>query len=99
MVLSLPLLGFANFGMRPRPPAAILRPRMPTVDRVGPYRFFFYSREPNEPPHIHVERDDDYAKFWLTPVSLAANHGFRLHELTELVRIIRERRDYFEQRG
>jgi Domain of unknown function (DUF4160) len=31
---------------------------MPTVLRAGPYRFYFYSHEPNEPPHIHVDRDD-----------------------------------------
>ena len=40
---------------------------MPTVLRSGPYRFYFYSHEPNEPPHIHVDRDDLSAKFWLDP--------------------------------
>jgi hypothetical protein len=49
---------------------------MPTVLRVGPYRFHFYSRESNEPPHIHVARDDMEAKFWLRPVSPASNLGF-----------------------
>ena len=39
--------------------------RVPTVLRSGPYRFYFYSHEPNEPPHVHVDRDDDSAKFWL----------------------------------
>ena len=39
---------------------------MPTVFRKGPYRFHFYSREPGEPPHIHVARDDFEAKFWLS---------------------------------
>ncbi len=54
---------------------------MPTVLRSGPYRFYFYSHEPNEPRHIHVDRDDLSAKFWLDPVQLAANFGFRAHEL------------------
>lgn len=27
---------------------------MPTVLRIGPYRFFFYSNENDEPMHIHV---------------------------------------------
>jgi hypothetical protein len=36
---------------------------MPTVLRDGPYRFYFYSHEPNEPPHVHVDRDDRSAKF------------------------------------
>jgi hypothetical protein len=52
---------------------------MPTVLRSGPYRFYFYSHEPNEAPHIHVDRDDLSAKFWLDPVQLVANFGFRAH--------------------
>ncbi len=63
---------------------------MPTVLRIGPYRFHFYSREPDEPPHIHVERDDLEAKFWLKPVSLAANHGFNTAELRDIERLVEE---------
>jgi len=44
---------------------------MPTVLRIGPYRFFFFSNEGNEPPHVHVERDDNTAKYWLDPVRVA----------------------------
>jgi hypothetical protein len=58
---------------------------MPTVLRSGPYRFYFYSHEPNEPPHIHVDRDDLSAKFWLNPLQLAGNFGFRAHELRETI--------------
>ena len=65
-------------------------PAMPTVMRIGPYRFHFYSREDNEPPHIHVERDDLEAKFWLRPVSLAANHGFASAELSRIQRLVEE---------
>jgi hypothetical protein len=43
---------------------------MPTVLRSGPYRFYFYNHEPNDPPHVHVDRDDLSAKFWLPPVEL-----------------------------
>ena len=57
---------------------------MPTVLRSGPYRFYFYSHEPNEPPHIHVDRDDLSAKFWLDPVALARNFGFGARELNTL---------------
>ena len=57
---------------------------MPTVLRTGPYRFYFYSHEPNEPPHVHVDRDDLSAKFWLEPVSLARNLGFNARELRRL---------------
>jgi hypothetical protein len=61
---------------------------MPTVHREGPYRFYFHSHEPNEPPHVHVDRDDDSAKFWLKPVALARNLGFRPHELREIERLV-----------
>lgn len=57
---------------------------MPTVLRIGRYRFFFYSNENNEPPHVHVKAGEDEAKFWLRPVALETNHGFRSRELTEI---------------
>ena len=60
---------------------------MPTVSRIGPYRFYFYSHEPNEPPHVHVDRDDLSAKFWLQPVGLARNFGFPPKELRRLQKL------------
>jgi hypothetical protein len=36
---------------------------MPTVLRSGPYRFYFYAGDQDEPPHIHIERDECEAKF------------------------------------
>lgn len=42
----------------------------PTVLRSGPYRFFFYASDGGEPRHIHVERNEKVAKFWLDPVRL-----------------------------
>lgn len=38
---------------------------MPTVLYIKGWRFFFYSNEGNEPPHIHVRKDDKSGKFWL----------------------------------
>ena len=61
---------------------------MPTVLRSGPYRFYFYSHEPNEPPHVHVDRDDLSAKFWLDPVALARNFGFGARELNTLQSLV-----------
>lgn len=61
---------------------------MPTIMRVGPFRFYFYSHEPNEPPHIHVDRDASSAKFWLEPVTLARNLGFNARELTRLQKLV-----------
>lgn len=54
---------------------------MPTIKRIGPYRFFFYSNENDEPSHIHIQRERMLAKFWLNPVMLASSTGFRSHEL------------------
>ena len=39
------------------------------------YRIGFYSNERDEPPHVHVIRADNEAKFWLDPVRLANNMG------------------------
>jgi Domain of unknown function (DUF4160) len=61
---------------------------MPTVLRSGPYRVYFFSHEPNEPPHVHVDRDDSTAKFWLLPVALVRNLGFSAHELAQIERIV-----------
>ena len=47
---------------------------MPTVLREGPYRFYFVSHDLYEPPYVHVDRDEDAAKFWLEPVALARNY-------------------------
>jgi len=61
---------------------------MPTVLRVGPYRFFFYASDRDEPPHIHVERDDNVAKFWLDPVRLQSSGGFSRVEITKIAKIV-----------
>ena len=64
---------------------------MPTALRNGPYRFYFYSYDCNEPRHMHVDRDNLSAKFWLDPdVSLASNLGFSRRELRTIERILRE---------
>ncbi|CUS05558.1 conserved protein of unknown function [Candidatus Promineifilum breve] len=70
---------------------------MPTVLREGRYRFAFFSNENREPPHVHVKVGDDQAKFWLDPVELAVNYGFKAHELNEMERIInRHQADFLE---
>ncbi len=63
---------------------------MPTTARIGPYRVYSYSHDMDEPPHVHVDRDENTAKFWLTPVSLARNIGFRAKELRVIQRIVGE---------
>ena len=65
---------------------------MPTVLRNGPYRFYWYSHEPGEPAHVHVDRADCSAKFWLEPVSLARNIGFPAHEVRRIRAIVDDKR-------
>jgi hypothetical protein len=61
---------------------------MPTVGRSDPYRSYFYSHKPHEPPHVHVDRDDLSAKFWLQPVGLVRNFGFSPKELARIQRLV-----------
>jgi hypothetical protein len=66
---------------------------MPTVLTVGPYRFFFYSGDGSEPAHIHVERENKSAKYWLEPVRYQSSHGFPRHEIPRIERLVVEHRE------
>jgi hypothetical protein len=61
---------------------------MPTVLRIRGFKFFFFSQEGNEPVHIHVKKGDGAAKFWLEPVKLAHNDGFKKPELHDILKIL-----------
>ncbi len=71
---------------------------MPTLLVSGPYRFFFFSNEGTEPPHVHVESADKYAKFWLDSIVLAANSGYNSWELREAREVIQMHREQFLRR-
>ena len=66
---------------------------MPTVLRSGPYRFHFYSSDAVEPPHVHVERDENTAMFWLDPVRLQSSGGFRPAEVRRIQRLVEQHRE------
>jgi hypothetical protein len=66
---------------------------MPTILRSGPYRFFFYAGDGNEPPHVHVERDDAEAKFWLESIRLERSRGFDRKELNRIQAVIELHRE------
>ena len=70
---------------------------MPTVLRVGPYRFHFYSDERREPAHIHVRSAEGECKFWLEPVVLAGNRGISSHALREIERLVFQHRQLLTQ--
>lgn len=63
---------------------------MPTILREKGYRIGFYSSEPDEPAHVHVHKAGSEAKFWLAPVQLSWNKGFRESELREIARILEQ---------
>jgi len=61
----------------------------PTVLRLGAYRFFFYSREESK-PHVHVEEENNTAKFWIEPVELAESHGFSTRQLNKIEQLVED---------
>jgi hypothetical protein len=61
---------------------------MPTILRVGQFRFFFFAEEGHEPPHVHIESAEKRAKFWLTPIDETWNDGFRSGEIKAIEKII-----------
>jgi hypothetical protein len=71
---------------------------MPTVAIVDGFRFFFYSEESTEPPHIHVEKGDYETKFWLDPVKKATNWEFPIKDLKKAHEIIKENQALFIQK-
>jgi hypothetical protein len=63
---------------------------MPTVLRIGAFRFHFYSDERNEPPHIHIDTPDGECKFWLEPIKLARNRNVKPHIVREIEKLVFE---------
>ena len=68
---------------------------MLTLMRIGAFRFYFYSHEPNEPPHVHVDRGGATIKVWLETVEVAKSRGLRAHEISEIVALVDRHRTKF----
>ena len=71
---------------------------MPAIFIIHGYRFFFFSNEGNEPIHVHVEKGEKYAKFWLHPIRLAYNYKFISPELGKIRDILEERKTQIEEK-
>lgn len=71
---------------------------MPTVLRVGSFRFHFYSDERGEPPHIHVATPDGECKFWLDPVRLARNKGIPPYEIRKIEKLVFRHLDFLKEK-
>jgi hypothetical protein len=70
---------------------------MPTILRIDGHRFFFYSRETNEPPHVHIQTAEKSAKFWLNPVALARSVGYNQSEISRLYELVEQHRVTFQE--
>jgi len=70
---------------------------MPTVLRIGSYRFFFYAGDRDELPHVHIERNDNTAKFWLDPVRLRGSRGFNSKELNRIRKLVEEHQEHLRR--
>ncbi len=68
---------------------------MPTLLRIGAFRFYFYSHEPNEPPHVHVDRGNATIKIWLDNLEVAKSQGFRAHEIGGIVALVEQHQTAF----
>jgi hypothetical protein len=79
---------------------------MPTLLRWRGRRFYFYSSDADEPPHVHVDHSGRTIKIWLDTLKVAYNDGYPMREVTAILDIVdrnRERllegwREYFDDR-
>ena len=71
---------------------------MPTILRIGSYRFHFYSDELSEPAHIHVETPDGECKFWLDPIRLARNKGVLPQTLRAIEKLVYEHQIFLKEK-
>ncbi len=68
---------------------------MPTIYRQDGFRFYFYSHEPNEPPHVHIDRGEATIKVWLESGEVARSRGFRAHEIGGILAMVAEHQVMF----
>ena len=71
---------------------------MPSILRIGRYRFHFYSDEREEPAHIHVATADGECKFWLEPIVLAGNKRLRPEEVRRIERLVYEHAEFLKEK-
>jgi Domain of unknown function (DUF4160) len=67
---------------------------MPTILRLNGFRCYFFSHEPNEPPHIHIDKGEATIKVWLETLEVAKSRGFRAHEISGIIAMVTEHQAY-----
>ncbi len=65
---------------------------MPTLIIDG-FKFRFYSSDINEPPHVHVLREENVAKIWLNEIEVEYNHGYNQPTLNRILKLTRENQE------
>jgi len=68
---------------------------MPTLLKWNGFRFYFWSHEPGEPPHVHVDKAGLTAKIWLESVNVAYHDGYKPKDLKKIVEKVKEHREEF----
>jgi len=71
---------------------------MPTLIIDG-FKFRFYSSDINEPPHVHVLREENVAKIWLNEIEVEYNHGYNQPTLNRILKITRENQERLDVIG
>jgi hypothetical protein len=66
---------------------------VPTILRIEGHRFYFYSHEPNELPHVHIDKAGATMKVWLHDLGVAKSRGFRAKERTAILAHVEEHRE------
>lgn len=71
-------------------PGVVYEPEvMPTILRQEGFRLYFHSHEPDEPPHVHVDKGAATAKVWLHDGAVARCSGFSAQELGKIQRMVK----------
>ena len=71
---------------------------MPTILRKLGFRFHFFSKENNEPPHVHVNKGKGRGKYWLEPVKKEYMKNFTKQDEKRADKIVREEQDNFKSK-
>ncbi len=60
---------------------------MPTILRQDGFRFYFFSNENQEPPHVHIDKNNCTMKIWLHDNTIACTIGYNTKEINKLIKI------------
>jgi hypothetical protein len=64
------------------------------IRMINGYRFFFFSNEGNEARHIHFEKGDGAAKYWLDDIEEVYNFDFSPKERKQIKTIIIDHQEF-----